>query len=41
MRPDDDVQTIDEDEDDVEKVAEDDEDVSGAYRPNCEHAIDD
>ena len=41
MRPDDDVQTIDEDEDDVEKVAEDDEDVSSAYRPNCEHAIED
>ena len=41
MRPDDDVQTIDEDEEDVEKVAEDDEDVSSAYRPNCEHAIDD
>ena len=41
MRPDDDIQTIDEDEEDVEKVAEDDEDVSSAYRPNCEHAIDD
>ena len=41
MRPDDDVQTIDEDEEDVEKVAEDDEDVSSAYRPNCEHAIED